>query len=311
METKLIQSLAEKVLGKIPDEIIRKTIGICNEVYELKYDEGEYILRMNAQKNLLYGTHKFLPIFKDLAIATPEIIAEDYSQTKFPFCYQILTKIAGEDLLLAMNKLNAAQLKGIAAEVSNIFDKFKSLPPKRDFGGLTGMSEESISNMLEVVQGQRNGIWENSRESKVLEPKFFDILDKLISEHEEYFLHLKPRLYYDDMSSKNVMIHNGKFAGLVDLDFLRKGDYIEVLGATKAVWHGVELGQIYLDEIIRLQALNESQQKLVNLYAIIHLMMWTSEAGRKFNDNTSGLINWENVERNKAKILAIYQEIEA
>ncbi|MEM6348405.1 MAG: aminoglycoside phosphotransferase family protein [Bacteroidota bacterium] len=309
MHLEHLQFLSQKVFAKHPDEVIRKTIGICNEVYELRYGSEGYILRMNTQKNLLYGTHKFLPLFKELKIKTPDIIAEDYTQTDLPFCYQILTKLPGQDLKLAIEDMSTTELKELAVDIAAIFDKFNSRPAQSDFGGLTGMHEESIPSMLAVVQNQRRGIWQSNRRFQVLEQVSFDRLDELINEHQDYFLQLVPKLYYDDMSAKNIMIHEGKFEGLVDLDFLRKGDYIEVLGAIKAVWYGKEHGRIYLDEIIRIQALNKTQQKLINLYAIIHLMMWTSEAGNAFNGNASTEINWRAVNISRAKILALYNEI--
>ena len=87
MNTQQIEAISQKVWGQKPLKITRKTIGICNQVYELDFGDTAYILRMNMHKSLLYGTHKFLPLFKELGIKTPEITAEDYSQTTFPFCY--------------------------------------------------------------------------------------------------------------------------------------------------------------------------------------------------------------------------------
>ena len=266
-----IHEISEKVLGEKPIRISRKTIGICNEVFELEFPSDSYIIRLNKQKNLLYGTHKFLPLFKELAIPTPDIVGEDYSMAQFPYCYQILTKIEGKDLVLVIDQLSESELKQVAAEVSSIFDKFHSLPPKNDFGGLSGMHEESYGSMWEVVKNQVGGIKEANEPSHVLDEEALEILEEITQEHKSYFQQVIPRLYYDDISGKNIMIHQGEFVGLVDLDFLRKGDYLVALGAIMACWHGEAYGDIYLNEIIRLQGLNEQQQNMIRLYAIIHL----------------------------------------
>ncbi|MEM7372373.1 MAG: aminoglycoside phosphotransferase family protein [Bacteroidota bacterium] len=309
MDKKSIQEIGKKQLGGIPLEISRKTIGLCNEVYELTYESESFILRMNKAKEWIYGTHQFLPIFKELHINTPDIVAADYSKTAFPFCYQIQTKLQGQDLGLVIDSLSPANLKAIAADISNIFDKFSSLPPKEDFGGLSGMNEEKVGNLLEVISNQRRGILERNETSNVLGREIIAILNELIHDYKEYFSTAQPKLYYDDISAKNVMIHNGRFVGLVDLDFLRKGDYLEALGAIMACWHGEEYGDIYLNEIIALQGLNEYQQNIIKVYAILHLMMWTTEEGIKFNSNSSGTINWENVEKKKTKIMNVYSSI--
>lgn len=311
MTKKTIQEIGEKEFGKAPLEIIQKTVGICNEVYELTYEADSYILRMNKEKEWMFGTHKFLPIFQRLHIKTPSIIAEDYSKTEFPICYQILTKLEGKDLLLVMDEQSPSSLKHIAQEISSIFDKFQSLPKSESFGGMTGLKEEKHDNLLAIIENRKAGVLQRNKDSKVIGEDILNIYEQLINKYKNYFLTFEPKLYYDDMSSKNVMIHQGRFSGLVDLDFLMKGDYLEVIGQIIATWHGHELGEIYIREIITFQQLNEFQQGLVKAYAIFHLIGWTSEEGIRFNSNTSSEINWEKVENKQRKIIALYNSIKA
>lgn len=308
---KYINAISKDVFGEIPLQITRKAIGICNEVFELTLKTNSYILRINKEKNILYGTHTFLPLFQKLHITTPRILAEDYSKTRFTFCYQILTKIEGEDLGLIINTLRPIQLKQIALEVSKIFDKFNTLPTKNDFGAITGLHEESYTTLFEVLQHQRKIILERNSQTKVIDEETIDILEILLEQYKSYFLQVAPKLYYDDICSKNVMIHNGKFTGLVDLDFLRKGDYLEAIGSITASWFGEASGEIYVNEIIRLQNLDAFQRKVVKVYAILTLIYWTSEAGICFNNNTSGSINWSDVKHKKKKIMGLFNKIKA
>jgi len=309
MNKEAIQKVSEKVFGIIPLEINRKTIGMCNEVYELKYSADSFILRMNKEKEWIYGTHKFLPLFQELKIKTPKIVAEDYSKTEFPFCYQVQTKIEGEDLLIVFNDLSPFDLKEIAKEVSLIFDKFNSLPYKNSFGGLTGMNEQNNESLLAIIEEKRKLITQRNASSNVIDEEVASIYNKLIEGYKKYFLSVKPKLYFDDMSSKNVMIHNRRFNGLVDLDFLMKGDYLEGIGGIIAEWHGNESGESYINEILQLQRLSELQQKVAKVYAIFHLVLWTSEEGVRFNSNSTGEINWSNIEKKKRKIISLYHSI--
>ena len=310
MNKQSIEAIAELHFHAIPLEINKMTIGMCNEVYELKYATDSVILRMNKEKEWIYGTHKFFPIFQRLQIKIPDLLAADYSKTEFPFCYQIQTKLEGKDLLLVFHELSPAELKAIAKEISIIYDKFNTLPYKESFGGLTGMREEHIDNMLTIMEGKRKRILERNEASKVLNEKVIKILNELITNHKDYFLNVKPKLYYDDMNSKNVMIHNGRFNGLVDLDFLSKGDYLEGIGGIIAAWHGSESGEIYINEIFKFQKLNAFQQKIAKVYAIMHLIGWTCEEGIQFNSNSTGSINWKNVEQKRKKIIELYRSIE-
>lgn len=304
-----IQRVCETEFGQAPLKITRKTIGICNEVYELHYETKSYILRMNKEKEWIYGTHKFLPLFQSLNIKVPALISADYSKTKFPFCYQIQTKIEGEDLLLVFKELAPSELKAIAREISLIFDKFNTLPYQKNFGGLTGLNEDHIESLFAIIENRRKGIYQGNSTTKVIDKEVAEIHTALIEDCKAYLLSVRPKLYYDDMNSKNVMIHHGKFNGLVDLDFLIKGDYLEGIGGIIAAWYGTESGEIYINEIFKLQKLDEFQQKMAKVYAIFHLILWTSEEGVRFNSNSTGEINWSNVEKKKRKIMSLYHSI--
>lgn len=309
MTNQLINKVCKIVFQKEPLKITKKTIGICNEVFELEFTDENYIIRTNEDKKYLYGTHKFLPLFQKLNITTPKIIAEDYSKKQFPFCYQILTKIKGQDLGLVINKISQKDLKLIAKEISDIFDKFNSLPQEKSFGEITGLSEEKLNSYAEIIQSKKNTILERNQITKVIDQETLEILYKLIETNHNYFLKVKPKLYFDDICSKNVMIHNGNFTGLVDLDFLMKGDYLEAIGRIMASWYGQEHEEIYINEIIRLQKLDTHQIRIVKMYAILTLIYWTSEEGIKFNSNSSGIINWDNVTFKNKQIASLYNEI--
>lgn len=309
MNSQSINKLCETIYKKTPLKITKKTAGICNEVFEIEFESGSYILRMNEEKKYLYGTHKFLPIFQKLQVKTPIIIVEDYSKKHFPFCYQILSKIEGQDLGMVIHEISESNLKLIALEVSAIFDKFNSLPLEDTFGEITGLGEEKYGSLTEIIENQRKTILERNKKTKVIDQETIEVLNNIVNNYQNYFLQVKPRLYYDDICSKNVMIYNAKFNGLVDLDFLMKGDYLEAIGRIVASWYGKKHEEVYINEIIKLQKLDEYQHRIVKMYAILNLIYWASEEGIKFNSNSTGVINWKNIESKRKQIFGLYSEI--
>jgi aminoglycoside phosphotransferase (APT) family kinase protein len=310
MNNQEITKICQIVFKKTPNDIVKKTVGICNEVFEIMFNDSSYILRMNEEKRSLYGTHKFLPIFQKLEIKTPSIIAEDYSKNAFNFYYQILSKIEGEDLGIVINEINEEDLKLVAVEISDIFDKFNSLPPANSFGEITGLDEEEYNSLLDIIKNQKDTILKRNEKTKVINQEILKILNKLIDNYQDYFLQVTPKLYYDDICSKNVMIYNGKFNGLVDLDSLMKGDYLEAVGRIMASWYGDKHGEIYIDEIMKLQKLTEKQLKIVKMYAVLNLIYWTSEEGVQFNSNSSTIINWDKVNTKRKQIMGLFTEIQ-
>ena len=188
MALDFIKQLSQEQLGTAPDNIIRQTIGMCNEVYELKYEAESYILRMNQHKDLIYGTHVHLPLFQQLGIPTPSIIAEDYSKSIYPFCYQILSRIPGKDIGQLINQLTKANLSNIAKAVSDIFDKFNTLAPVDSFGGITGKGEEHLTSLLSGYTLLRTNIERQNRESRVISSEILHIYDQLIDHFKSYLL---------------------------------------------------------------------------------------------------------------------------
>ena len=105
------------------------------------------------------------------------------------------------------------------------------------------------------------------------------------------------------------MIHNGRFNGLVDLDFLSKGDYLEGIGGIIAAWYGTEAGDTYINAIFEYPKLDEFRRKVASVYGIFHLTLWTSEEGIRFNSNSTGSIDWSRVAEKRKKILDLYRTI--
>ena len=136
---------------EIPQIIEKQKIGISNEVYRIVFSNNEYFIRLNKKNDNLIGTRKFLQIFNDLKINVPEIYVEDYTNEKFSCSYQILTKISGDDLEIALEKLNKEEIRFLATEISIIINKFKQLNCDEFFGLISGTWEEKFKSQYEVV----------------------------------------------------------------------------------------------------------------------------------------------------------------
>ena len=52
-----------------------------------------------------------------------------------------------------------------------------------------------------------------------------DRLIELVEKYSEYFEKIEPKAFLDDVSNKNLIIHNGDISGIIDLDWMGFGDY--------------------------------------------------------------------------------------
>lgn len=296
-----VNKIILKHFGVPPTKAIRMTTGIANEVYSASLPDKEVIVRIARIERFLLGSQKHIPIFKSLGIKVPDILAEDYAKTLIPFAYQIQSKIEGQDIGEVISTLSEDQLKDIAKEICNIFKKVRAIPSDGKFGYLFGYKDlfntwtERMVDMVKEAEkrGKQTGVMDESLEL---------LLEKLLNENRVYFDNIKSETYFDDMSGKNVMINDGVFTGLVDLDNLAEGDFLDTVGRIKASFYGTSYGKIYTDFVMDELKLNLQDQKMVTVYALMNLISWTCENGIQFNQNTKAEVDWKKDTQNKEKI---------
>ena len=307
----IINTLIEFHYKQLPQFIRRITIGICNEVYEVGLQNKAIIVRLSHERKYLLGSHDHIPKFKALTIRVPDILFEDYSKTLVPLVYQIQSKIEGQDLGGVIEKLTDTQLKKLSQEVAMIFKKIKTIPASNQFGVIWGGGENDLSD----TWTQRMRIWvdescERGKKTGIMDKEMFVLVENIYSEYKSYFDSVKPVTYYGDICSKNIMIKNGEFSGLVDLDGLTQGDPLEAVGRIKLSWYGTHYGEIYTNAIMNELGLSAKDRKLVLVYALINKISWTCENGIQFNQNTSTVIDYEEMKVDKKIINAITEELE-
>ena len=275
-----------------PKFIKRITIGICNEVYEVGLKYKEVIVRLSLQGKYLMGSHDHIPKIKSLGIKVPDILAEDYSKTKFPFSYQIQNKIEGQDLGCIINTLSDEQLKILAKEIVAIFNKIKTISTNGKFGVIWGGGENDISN----TWTERMRIWidesiTRGNKTGIMNKHVLELVESLYSNYKSYFGKVRPVTYFGDICSKNVMINNGVFNGLVDLDGLTQGDPLEAIGRIKLSWNGTRHGEIYTNAIMDEMRLTMFEREIVTAYALLNQVSWMCENGIQFNKNTIPVVD--------------------
>lgn len=302
----MINAIILSHFKQTPTFIKRMVIGICNEVYEVGLNGRNVIVRLSSLDRHLMGSHDHIPKFQALGIKVPEILAEDYSKNTIPFSYQVQSKIEGEDLGEVIETLSETQLKAIAKEVSNIFDKVKNIPSSDKFGVIWGGGDNELSDSWT----ERMHIWiEESKErglkTGVMDIEMERIANNLYNRYKSYFSSIRPTTYYGDICSKNIMILDGTFNGLVDLDGLTQGDPLEAIGRIKLSWYGTHHGELYSNALMDALKLNPKQRELVLVYALLNKISWTCENGIQFNQNTTATVDQEKAKGDKSIIMML------
>ncbi len=302
--------ILQKEFGQKPLDVARMSNGICNEVYLARINDKDVIVRLHAEERYLLGSHNHIPIFKSKGIIVPDILVEDYSKYDIPYAYQVLSKLEGQDIHQVIHTLSDDQLRAIAKEISNVFQQLKDVPNNGKFGVLWGDDRDLVDSWAAEVRRMSDVVLGWGRKTGVLSDGLQNILEWINKEYADYFESVKPLTYFGDICAKNVMINEGKFSGLVDLDALAQGDRLEAIGRIKASWYGTHYGKVYTEAIMNEEQLGTQQRKLVTMYALLNRTYWTFENGIQFNQNTKAEVDWEKDKENKAVVQTLFNELQ-
>ncbi|HEY9584671.1 MAG TPA: aminoglycoside phosphotransferase family protein [Candidatus Paceibacterota bacterium] len=307
-QLQIVNNIIIKHLQEKPLEIKRMVTGIVNDVYMVNIPSKTVIVRMNSDESHLKGTEKHIALFSSVGIKVPEIIASDYTKKDFPVGYQVLSYLEGKDLGQVIESMTDEELKDLAKEVAGILRKLSKIATNGKFGWVGADESRLVDSWTQIMKADK--IEERNKQTGVVGDDLVKKEKELYEKYKPYFDSVKSVLYFDDMSSKNILINEGKFVGLIDLDDIMYGDPIEAVGAIKASWYGTHHGEVYTVAIEDELAFNEEQRKMVTVYATMNRILWLSEKGIKFNDNTSSEIDMEAVKRDKEIINSLITELE-
>ena len=308
----LIGRIIRRELGKEAGKITRQTTGFCNDVYSVALPKGSVIIRLNRDPQSILGSRKYIPIFRKRGIKVPVILGEDYSRETVPYAYQIMTRFPGRDLGQVIKGLTGRQLHGIAGHVASVFRKLRNIPTNGKYGYVGAQDKKGVfpSWTAYMRHGTERDIY-RGRKTGVIDEDMVRIIRKIFADNRAYFDGVPSKFYFDDISSKNVMVYRGKFSGIVDLDGVTYGDYLEAVGRIAAGWHGTRYGDVYAKAVMDELKLSKEQRKIVAVYAVLNRFDWLCEWGWRFNRDTSGKIDWRIVKRDKRIIRSLARAIES
>lgn len=305
----IVQNVVEQHLGKV-ESIERLRTGICNEVFAIEHNGVGYIVRMNKNVAEMRGSSLFIPKLDALGIRVPKIVAEEYNTSHVGFGYQILERLPGTDLGNVIESLSIEQLKSVAVDVAEIFCKLRTVPTDGTYGLVMDEHGGKFSNWLDWMKDDLKISEQRARKTGFIQQIVHLVkpVHRTLDRYEFYFVQVPSTTYYGDIAGKNVLVDNGKFSGLVDLDALAYGDWLEAIGRIRASWYGSDYGETYTRAVMDALELNDEQRSMVCVYSLHHRFAWMCENGVAFNANTTGTIDQEKAMRDIDIVSRLLQE---
>lgn len=270
MNDNLISQLCYKYCGSIPIDITRCTEGIGNYVYICSFPNTKCVVRCSCEPNAYSDTIHWLEKLYALGVPVPKIL--DHGQFH-NFQYLILSYIEGSDLGILYPQLTDVDKRTIAEEIVCIQSKVAAL----DVGNV-----EPDWSWHSYIQYMLDRARERISLNGFFDPKKVDSLLPLMNELSSYFSSVKPIAYLDDISSKNLIIHNGHISGIIDVDWMGIGDKLTYVALTNIALLNLDYDTAYVRYILEAMQPSDLAKKAFLFYSLMYCVDFMGERGMVF-----------------------------
>ena len=136
------------------------------------------------------------------------------------------------------------------------------------------------SFVKEMLDRARSRIAENG----YFEIEKVDCLWVLVEQLDEYFATVQPIAYLDDISSKNLLIHQGRISGIIDIDWIGIGDKLTFVALTNMALLNSEYDTDYVKYLLEEMQVNDVEKKAFLFYTLMFCVDFMGERGMRFMD---------------------------
>ena len=289
-----IKKICQQQFNQLPKDIYRNETGISSYVYTIVYQKEKYIIKLSEKSSIISGSIYWFNQLKNLDLPIPKIISVNIEENP---SYCIMTFLEGKDLGLVYKSLNDNQKKNIANQMFYYQNELKKIRPIDGYGYLNSYDDtiNKKESWNEVVWAHIIRAEERIKNNKIFTIKYVNIVKKYFKYFEEYFLEIKSIPFFDDLTTKNVLIDNGKITGIVDLDWICFGDRLYVIALCQTSLLNMNCDLSYINYWKDLEKLTENQEKALLFYILVFCIDFMSEKGMKFNKDITEVFRKEDI----------------
>lgn len=271
MDCKEAVILFENITKTKVTTIERCGVGIANYVFIVFAAAKKFIFRCSKNEDAYKDTVFLLRTLSVCGVPIPAVLSEGKYKDN---SYLILSYIPGNDIGNVYCKLDDGEKKQIAKEVIAIQRKVSKAEIRADAGW-------TWRCFLDEMQ--------NRAEERIKRKHYFDvdkvyIIKKLQQEIQEYLDKVQPTPYLDDISTKNLLIDEGKLSGIIDIDWIGFGDMLTFVAMTRVALLNMDLDTKYVDYLLEEIHPDKTEYKAFVFYCLLYCVDFMGERGMQFLD---------------------------
>jgi hypothetical protein len=210
------------------------------------------------------------------------------------------------DLAYAYPELSKLQKRSLAERIVAIQQLVGTLPAGPGYGYAGSYSDQALHPSWEDVL--RADLERSRRRIMTVGSVSTAPVERVASflpAFADYFAAVPPTPFLDDVTTKNVIVHNGALSGIVDVDWLCFGDPLLTPALTNMALLSRHQQTDYIDDWCDLLDLSPVQQRVLILYTAIFCVGFLSEQGMQFNRDAAPEVD----QRGVASLLEILDRL--
>lgn len=274
MDEKIISQLCMKYFCEYPRSVERCTVGQGNYVFIVKFTDGKKVVRCSLEHNAYQNTVTWLKRLASIDVPVPEVLAQGKIEE---YEFLVLSYIEGRDIGLVYPQLKYEEKKIIAKEIVSIQNRVATLE-------LESVEPQWFWSAFihYILQRARDRIADMGYFSVVKVDRLWGQMARL----EEYFASVKPIAYLDDISSKNLLIHNGRISGIIDVDWIGVGDKLTYVALTNMALLDLGYDTDYVQYILDEMQIGDTERRAFLYYTLMYCVDFMGERGMNFLGRT-------------------------
>lgn len=284
MDDKMISRLCMEYYNEYPKSVKHCTVGQGNYVFIVEYADGKCVVRCSLEHNAYQNTVNWLKQLAAIEVPVPRVLA----QGKFEnYEFLILSYIEGRDLGLVYPRLKQEEKKVIAREIVSIQNRVAKLELEN-----VGPQWSWSTFVIYILRRARERIADKGYFSVEKVDRLWGQMEQL----EEYFANVRPVAYLDDISSKNLLIHNGRISSIIDVDWIGVGDKLTYVALTNMALLDLGYDTDYVEYILEEMRVSDRERRAFLYYTLMYCVDFMGERGMCFMERTVE-VNEQVVER--------------
>ncbi|MCM1188473.1 MAG: aminoglycoside phosphotransferase family protein [bacterium] len=264
-------AIFENDTSKSVAQIERCSTGIANYVFIVSTTTEKFVLRCSKDKNAYKDSIYWLGKLSVCEIPIPAVLSQGTYQD---YSYLILSYIRGDDIGNVYCQLNDREKKQIAGEVVAIQRKVSKID----------IITDTDWTWNDVINEMLNRAEERIRQNRYFDAARIRIIRNLQYEMREYLNAVRPIPYLDDITTKNLLVYEGRLSGIVDIDWIGLGDMLTFVALTRVALLNMDLDTRYVDYLLDEIHPNAAEYKAFLFYCLIYCVDFMGERGMQFLD---------------------------